>query len=339
MQDANTRETEEEAQRRLLARPANGQISEQAAAQDAPPPPYAAGAPAPPPPGFASFQPHYAAPPPPQGSWLQRMKAKGGIPGAIASLLLLLAKIGAPILAVLAKLKFLLVGLKLLTFGKLLLGGGSMLLSMWAWGSVLGWPFGVGIVLLIFIHECGHALAARMRGIPTGIMVFIPFMGAFVTTGRYGKNIVEDAFIGIMGPIFGTLAGLGCLLIFLVHPAPYWLALAQFCFLMNLFNLAPTPPLDGGWITPLFSPKLLAVGAILLLFLARYNPLIIVLALMSLPRIIAGWKAKPEDSPYYHATSADRWRYGAVYLGLAAFLAVAGYSLHTYLRLHFHPIA
>ena len=308
-------------------------------AQATPPPYYAPGGVPPTPLPFATYHPPYAAPPPAQGSWLQRMKAKGGIPGAIASLLLLLAKIGAPVLAVLAKLKFLLVGLKLLTFGKLLLGGGSMLLSMWAWGSVLGWPLGVGIVLLIFIHECGHALAARMRGIPTGIMVFIPFMGAFVTTGRYGKSIVEDAFIGIMGPIFGALSGVGCLLIYLVHPAPYWLALAQFCFLMNLFNLAPTPPLDGGWITPLFSPKLLALGAVLLLFLARYNPLIVLLALMSLPRIIAGWKAKPEDSPYYQATSADRWRYGAVYLGLAAFLAVAGYGLHSYLRLHFHPIA
>ena len=78
---------------------------------------------------------------------------------------------------------------KLLTFGKFLLGGGSMLLSMWVWARFYGWPFGVGIVLLIFIHECGHALAARMRGIPTGIMVFIPLMGAFVTTKRYGKNI------------------------------------------------------------------------------------------------------------------------------------------------------
>ncbi len=192
----------------------------------------------------------------------------------------------------LSKLKFLLAGLKLLTFGKLLLGGGSMLLSMWVWGLVYGWQLGVGIVLLIFIHECGHAFAARMRGIPTGIMVFVPFMGAFVTTGRYGKSIVEDAFIGIMGPVFGTLAGIGCLVLFLVTPghSPFWLALAQVNFFMNLFNLAPTPTLDGGWITPPFSPKLLALGAVLLLFIAYYNPLVILLALMSLPRNIAGWK-------------------------------------------------
>jgi len=291
----------------------------------------------------APFSPYYAQTPaapeyaysPNPPSLLQRWKAKGGILGGIASALLLVAKVAAPVLGLLAKFKFLALG------AKLLLGSGSMLLSMWVWGLVYGWKFGVGIVLLIFIHECGHAFAARLRGIPTGIMVFIPLMGAFVTTGRYGKSIVEDAFIGIMGPVFGTVAGLGCLLLYAITPghSPFWLALAQVNFFMNLFNLAPTPPLDGGWITPLFSPKLLAVGAVLLLFLARYNPLIIVLALMSLPRIISGWKAKPEDSPYYQATAADRWKFGAAYLGLAALLAVLGYSVHSYLGAIPHPVA
>lgn len=327
-------ETEEELRNRLLSgRTADGTRPE--TPQASPPAP------------DAPFSPYYAAPPSAadfayteKPSLLQRWKAKGGVLGGIASFLLLIAKVAAPLIALLTKLKFLAVGLKLLTAGKLLLGGGSMLLSMWVWGLIYGWPFGVGIVLMIFIHECGHALAARMRGIPTGIMVFVPLMGAFVTTGRYGKSIVEDAFIGIMGPVFGTLAGLGCLVLYAVTPghSPFWLALAQVNFFMNLFNLAPTPPLDGGWITPLFSPKLLAVGAVLLLFLVRYNPLIIVLAVMSLPRIISGWKAKPEDSPYYQATAADRWKFGAAYLGLAAFLAVLGYTVHSYLSIIPHPV-
>ena len=322
-------ETEEERRRSLLSgRTADGQRAAQG--QAAPPP---EGQPAPP----ASWTP-YAPPPGKKPGLLERWQSRGGVLGTLASVLLLLAKIGAPVLAVLAKFKFLLI------FGKLLLGGGTMLLSAWAYASLYGaWEIGAGIVGLIFIHECGHALAARMRGIPTGIMVFVPFMGAFVTTKRAGKNIAEDAFIGIMGPVFGTLAGLGCLLLYLPFPSPYWLVLAQFCFFMNLFNLAPTPPLDGGWITPLFSPKLLAIGAILLLFVARYNPLVIILALLSLPRIIAGWKARPEDSDYYQATAADRWKYGAAYLGLAAFLAVAGFALQAHLHLpllpHRRPVA
>ena len=327
---------DEEIQTNLLSRTAEGgRISEGERADTPAELPPAAPAPGTPPsPYYAAPSPlpsHVYAKPP---SLLQRWKAKGGVLGGIASALLLIAKVAAPVLTLLAKFKFLLIG------AKLLLGGGSMLLSMWVWGLIYGWKFGVGIVLLIFIHECGHALAARMRGIPTGIMVFVPLMGAFVTTGRYGKSIVEDAFIGIMGPVFGTGAGLGCLLLYAVTPghSPFWLALAQVNFFMNLFNLAPTPPLDGGWITPLFSPKLLAVGAVLLLFLARYNPLIIVLALMSLPRIISGWKAKPEDSPYYQATAADRWKFGAAYLGLAALLAVLSYTVHSYLSTIPHPV-
>ena len=323
-------DTEPETLSRLLAnRTASGQPSETLGEPQSPssgPPP--------------TDPPPYYAPPQPTGL-LGRLKAKGGIVGALASLGLMLAKIGAPVLLLLSKLKFLLVAFKLLTVGKFLLGGGSMLLSMWVWGLVYGWKFGVGIVLLIFIHECGHAFAAKLRGIPTGIMVFIPLMGAFVTTKRYGQNIVEDAFIGIMGPVFGTLAGLGCLVLYAVTPdhSPFWLALAQVNFFMNLFNLAPTPPLDGGWITPLFSPKLLAIGAVLLLFLIPLNPFIAVLALMSLPRIIAGWKAKPEDSDYYHATSSDRWKFGIAYLGLAAFLALMGFGLHSYLGGLPHPVA
>ena len=206
-------------------------------------------------------------------------------------------------------------------------------------GRFYGWPFGVGIVVLIFIHECGHALAARLRGIETGIMVFIPLMGAFVTTKRYGRNIVEDAFIGIMGPIVGTLAGVACLGIYVVTRSEFWLALAQWDFLVNLFNLAPTAPLDGGWITPLFSPKLLAVGAVCLLFVVPYNPLIAVLALLSLPRIIAGWKADPKTQPYYQVTASDRGKFAVAYLGLALFLALSLYSLGEYMHTGRLPFA
>ena len=276
---------------------------------------------APQPPPSADPPPYYAAPKP-------RKRAGGGLAGA-----------GAALLALLGKLKFLLVGLKLLTFAKLLLTAGSMLVSMWIWAKFYGWPFGIGVVLLIFIHECGHAWAARLRGRGTGIMVFIPLMGAFVTTKRYGRNLTEDAFIGIMGPVVGTLASIACVGIYSMTHAPIWLVLGWWGFFVNLFNLAPTAPLDGGWITPLFSPKLLLIGAVLLLFLVRYNWLIAVLALMSLPRILSAWKADPKTQPYYQATSSDRWKFALAYLGLAAFLAVAQYSLHLYLQTHLVPVA
>lgn len=277
--------------------------------------------------------PYYtAAPPPKNPSLLQRKQQQGGIVGAIATVLLVLAKIGAPVLVLQGKLKFLLIGLK---YGKVLLTAGSMVLSMWAYALLYKWPFAVGMVLLIFIHECGHALAARLRGIPSSLMLFIPFMGAFVAI-RGGKNLEEDAFIGIMGPVIGTLASLACVPLYFATGSLFWLALASWGFFVNLFNLIPTAPLDGGWITPLFSPKALAVGFVLTILVGFLNPFIWILGLLSLPRIIGGWKADPKTQPYYQATAADRWKYGLAYFGLAAFLGLGWFLLHDFLRTH-HP--
>jgi len=259
-------------------------------------------------------------------SKLERQKAKGGIGGAIAGLVILLAKFGGLALALLSKLKFLTIGLKLLVTC------GSMLLSMWAYATRYGWPFGIGMVMQIFIHECGHALAAKRRGIPTSFMIFIPFMGAAVFTKRHGENLEQDAFIGIMGPVVGTaaaaiLAGIG-----LATGSPFWLGLAQWGFFVNLFNLIPTAPLDGGWIVPLFSPKALAFGAVLMVGLGFLNPFIWVLGLLSLPRIIGGWKADPATQPYYRVDQGVRIKYGLAYLGLAAFLGGAWWETHHYLQ-------
>src|SRR5207248_2185939 len=129
-------------------------------------------------------------------------------------------------------------------------------------------------------------------------------MGAAVFSSRRGKNVAEDAYIGIMGPIFGTLSGCVCLLLNLLQPSLFWVVLAWLIFFVNLFNLAPTVPLDGGWITPVFSPKLLALGVVVIFILAPWNPLIWLLAILSLPRIVGGWKADPKTQPYYSVSAA-----------------------------------
>jgi len=152
-------------------------------------------------------------------------------------------------------------------------------------------------------------------------MVFVPFMGAAVFRNRLGQNIAEDAFIGIMGPVVGTVGALACILGYMATGSAFWLALAEWGFLVNLFNLTPTVPLDGGWIAPMFSPKLLAFGVILLLVVGWHNPLIWVLGILSIPRIIGGWRADPKTQPYYRAT-------------LAAFLGIGYMALRAYLRAH-----
>ena len=293
---------------------------------------YRSGPPPSPPPTFPAPNAErlYSADVAPPPGLLQRWKSKGGILGGLASVLVLLAK-----------LKSLLFALKFFgIFKTLLITGGSMYISMWAYARAYGWAFGAAIVLLIFVHECGHAYAGHLRGKRWGIMMFIPFMGAFVTI-RGGKNAVEDAFIGIAGPIVGTMAGLCTLLIYATTKNPFWLAVSSFCFFINLFNLLPVAPLDGGWIVPLFSPRILAVTSVLLLPLTYFNPLILLLALASIPRIISGWNAgkrsakipaaKAEaDAAYFRVTPAEQWRYGIAYFGLIAFLATAVYYTHGY---------
>lgn len=249
----------------------------------------------------------------PQEGPLHRWQKMGGVLGTIATVLLLVFKFIGPLVS----------GLKLLPFGKFLITGGSMLISMFAYAASMGWPMGVGLVLSIFVHECGHAYAARRLGMPFSFMVFVPFMGAMVAHKRGGQDIVQDAYVGIMGPVWGTLFGIASFGLYWVTGNPFFIALAWLTFFLNLFNLAPMAPLDGGWIVPLFSPKLLALGVVLLFIIAPRNPLIWVLALMSLPRVISGWKAKPGEDPYYQAPKAARIKYGLLYLGLALFLAVS----------------
>jgi Zn-dependent protease len=239
-----------------------------------------------------------------------------GILGWLVGAGVIIMKTISPILLVLGKLKFIMI-----TFG-------SLVISAWAYSTRFGWAFAVGFVLLLLVHESGHAIASRIKGYATGPMVFIPFFGAFVA-GAGGRSVEEDAFIGIMGPVFGTIASVVCVILFFLTSYQLFLGLAYFGFLLNLFNLFPTPPLDGGWIAPLFSPKLLAVGVVAgiacaLLFRVN-NPMIYVFGLLSLPRIIGGWKANPEIQPYYQVTSAAKWKYGLLYLGLVLFLVAGMY--------------
>ncbi|MDR3710136.1 MAG: hypothetical protein P4L33_17720 [Capsulimonadaceae bacterium] len=251
--------------------------------------------------------------PPRRRSLLEQWKDRGGVLGGLAAAVIFVLKVVAPVLSLLVKFLF--------VFKTVLITFGSMALSMWFYSTRFGWAFAVGIVLLIFVHESGHATASRIKGLKVGPMVFVPFMGAFVTSSGVSRTLEMDAFIGIMGPVFGTIAGIVCVILGFVTHQPVFFGLAYFNFFMNLFNLTPAVPLDGAWIAPLFSPKLLAFGAVLMLFLGFMNPLIWILGLLSLPRVIAGWKADPATQPYYRVSNAARWKYGFAYLGLIALLA------------------
>src|SRR6184192_3391801 len=147
-------------------------------------------------------------------------------------------------------------------FPVLLKTGGTMFLTIWIYAQTWGWWYAVGFVLLIFVHECGHLLAARRIGLKVGAPVFIPFMGAFIALKEAPPNAWIEAQVGIGGPMLGTMGAAVCEAIHLATGNPLFGALAYTGFFLNLFNLAPVGFLDGGRIVTALSPWLWLVGLV-----------------------------------------------------------------------------
>lgn len=168
-------------------------------------------------------------------------------------------------------------------FSKLLLPVISILLSVGSYAMFYGWSYALGFVGLIFVHEMGHYIAAHQKQLKVGLPTFIPFVGAWITMKEQPANVEVEAYVAYAGPLVGTIAS------FILY---YWgrsidsgllLALAQAGFLINLFNLIPIHPLDGGRISAILSPRLWLIGAPLLVAVWIYqpSPILIVIALLA----------------------------------------------------------
>ena len=131
----------------------------------------------------------------------------------------------------------------------------TMLLSVGAFVA-MGWTWQVaaGLVVLIFVHEMGHYVAAKAFGLPVSAPMFIPFMGAYVKHGLPAKNW-DNAIIAYAGPLAGGLGGWACYALGLAVDSPWLYTTAFYTFVLNLFNLAPIPPLDGSKIWTSFFPQ------------------------------------------------------------------------------------
>lgn len=168
--------------------------------------------------------------------------------------------------ALLFSWKWLLLIFKLLKLKTLI----SMAIYLGTYAFLYGWKFAIALVYLIFVHEMGHKYAAHKLKLPTSPAIFIPFMGAAIGLKEMPKNAKDEAYLAYMGPLFGLLSFLPAIPLFLLTQEPYW---ALFIFLggmINLFNLIPITPLDGGRIAAGISTKLWAVGLILLLSFSIY---------------------------------------------------------------------
>ncbi|MQA42495.1 site-2 protease family protein [Rugamonas aquatica] len=215
--------------------------------------------------------------------------------------------------------------------GKLLTTCGTMLISMVVYSWVFGWRYAVGFVLLIFVHEMGHYVAARQRGLNVGAPTFIPFVGAWIALKEVPHDVETEAYIGFAGPLAGTAAALACYFLARETDSRLLLALAYSGCMLNLFNLIPISPLDGGRITAIISPKVWLAGVPLLaaLFFYSPSPMLILVAVLAYPQIKAAiWGDPDKPEQYYEVARDTRINYGVLYLGLVAFLAMMSYSVH-----------
>lgn len=216
-------------------------------------------------------------------------------------------------------------------FGKFLFSGGTMVLSVFAYALVFGWPYAVGFVALLFIHEMGHFLAARGRSLEVGLPTFIPFVGAWIQLKEQPMDAETEAFVGIAGPMLGSAAAFLCYIVARESGSHLLMALAYAGFILNLFNLIPLSPLDGGRIVSVVSPRLWFWGVPILvgLFIWIPSPMLVLIAVLALPQL---WKAFQDrsiaHSAYYRVAPAVRLEYAAQYLALAGFLAIMAFVAH-----------
>jgi Zn-dependent protease len=233
----------------------------------------------------------------------------------------------ASILFLVGKLKFLgfLVGvLKLKTLGTMLL---SIVLYATQWGA----PFAIGFVLLIFVHEMGHVIALRREGIPAGAPVFIPFLGAFIAMRGRPRDAYVEAKVAIGGPVLGSLAAWGVLATGLALQHPLLITLGHAGILLNLFNLIPVSPLDGGRIAGAFTREFWVVGYLIgigALLLTR-SPLLLIVLLIGLFTMWQRWR---HPVPGYH--DIPRSKRLLVGLGYAALVIALAVTLPIGLTIH-----
>jgi Zn-dependent protease len=208
-----------------------------------------------------------------------------------------------------AKLKTLLLLLPKL---KVLTTSGSMIVSVGAYALIWGWRFAIGFVVLLFIHEMGHVIALRREGVEASAPVFIPFLGAVVWAKSLGGNALAEARVGLAGPILGTIGAAACLPIAAATGSDLWRALAFTGFFLNLFNLLPVTPLDGGRAMAALAPWMWFAGlaAIVVLALAFPNPIILIIAVVGAFDVYGRWSRRRRGGDEARAYYAVRARGG-----------------------------
>lgn len=217
-------------------------------------------------------------------------RRRSGIGAAIAALA-----------AFLLKFKFLLIGAKL--FGI----SWTFLLSLWIYVVIFGWRLAVVVMLLLLAHELGHYFAFRAYGLPARLPAFVPLLGAF-TAGAPPEDLEQDAYIALAGPLVGLGLAAICYAIGDATQDRFWYACADLSAFLNLFNMIPMPPFDGGRIIGALWPPLWIVGFALFVAFAivMHIPVlfVVIIGVLGLPTMLAAWRGHVDPR-------AERMTFGA----------------------------
>jgi Zn-dependent protease len=213
--------------------------------------------------------------------------------------------------------------LTVLNFGPAATMAVTMLVSLAVYAAAFGWNFAAGFVMLLLIHELGHFAAARVVGLRSSIPVFVPFVGAVISLRQAPRNAKMEANVAIGGPAAGTLGVLFCLVFYLWTDSMLMLVLAYTGCVINLLNLIPCAPLDGGKIAAAISPHLWWIGSAAtgVLFFYTNNLVILIVFLFSLFRLWQGDESWQGEG-YYHLGIGQRIRVSLWYFGLLLILAL-----------------
>lgn len=223
-------------------------------------------------------------------------KRAGTAGGILVTLLALGAKFKSILLAV--------TSLKWFLFApKILLSFGSIIASVWLYALFWGWKFGLVFVALLAVHELGHYLTFRNFGIPASLPLFIPGLGAFVSSPM-SRDPARNAIAAIMGPVFGVLASAVCWGYGLATGEPFWIAAAYVGFFLNLFNLIPAFPLDGGRVAGAIDARLWLIGVAIIIgwvilrhqFSAFFALILVFVVVSSIPRAIAAFRGRVDPT-------------------------------------------
>jgi Zn-dependent protease len=271
------------------------------------------------------YPPGYPAQPgqaPPDGGTPPRPARRQGFLGGLVS----------AVLAIFAFIKY--GGLLLLKFGavKTLL---TLLLSLGLWALLLGPWAGLGIVIMILVHELGHYAEIRRQGGTGAGIVFVPFFGAATYQRSRPADALKQAEIAIAGPVTGTVAATVAFVLYGLTHSPVLLYWAYIGFFINLINLIPAGFLDGGQILGAVSKWFQVVGVVGILvavFAIGVSPLLLFIGLLGIPSVIERFRNDRAD--YYQSVPvAARWAIGASWLVLVAYLGFAVAQTSDILRL------